>query len=104
MSTDALPELQDAIVSWATVDALFADLAALAEVRELQLKGYAEGYATAVAPDLVFSHQALRSGAASAVQIRYLHQGRGWCDTILRVRTAEGDRARVVRAAWDATV
>ncbi len=80
-----LPDLQDAVLAEAEVDALFADLATHATVGEIVWKGGATDRAQGAAPSLQDAREALRSGAVRGVQIRYLHEGRRWWDTLMRV-------------------
>ncbi len=92
MST-ALPAVASELVPWARVEALFDDLAALTEIREVRMKGGGEARAGGPSRDLVAARAALLAGHALGVQVRYVHDGTEWCDTILRER--EG--VRIVR-------
>ncbi len=84
----ALPEVFDSELDAAAVDALFRDLAALASPPEISLKHGATRYAEqAPALDLVAARSALLAGDVRAVQIRYLHEGKPWCDTLTRARS-----------------
>ena len=86
-----LPDLQDAILSSAQLDALFADLAEHATIGEIILKGGATQRANPRAkPSLEEALAALRAGTTRGVQIRYLHEGSEWWDTLMR--TQEGVR------------
>ena len=93
--TEPLPRVEAEIVPWSTVWALFTDLEALAELREVRLKGSAAGYAEAGTVGLAEARRALAERRVSGVQLRYRHAGREWCDTLIIV--AEG--VRVVRLA-----
>lgn len=90
------PQVWQATLSWPMVDALFTDLAALATVEEVQLKGGAEAHARGAAVDLDVARRALVAGEVAGVQIRYHHDGARWCDTLLRA----GDEVRVVRTTF----
>lgn len=80
-----LPELQDAILGSAELDALFADLSALAERLEIILKGAANERAVVGRdPTLDEARAMLESGAVRGVQLRYVHEGTTWWDTLLR--------------------
>jgi hypothetical protein len=81
------------MLSWAGVDDLFADLAALAQVDEILVRDQGAVRATAAPPELGPARRALREGRAAALQIRYRHEGTAWCDTLLRA----GDEVRLVR-------
>jgi hypothetical protein len=90
-----LSPLHEAELDWDTVDALFADLAALAEIHEIRLRpargakvapGAADAglvRSTAVVGSLEAARVALRTGAAHGAQIRYVHDQVAWCDTLL---------------------
>lgn len=88
-----LPELQDAVLDGAAVEALFADLAEHTTIGEIILKGGPTERGRVVQPSLAEAAAALASGTVRGVQIRYLHEGREWWDTLMRV----GDGVRLVR-------
>jgi hypothetical protein len=75
-----LAELQDAVVDDDTLRRLFGDLAALAEILDLRIKGGATDHATG-GTSLETARAALASGAA--VQIVYRYQGARWIDTLI---------------------
>jgi hypothetical protein len=89
-----LPEVTAALLDAETIDRLFADLAACAEVFEVRVKGAADRHAD-VAPvvSLVAARAMLLSGAVRGVQLLYLHDGEVWSDTLLR----GDDGVRLVR-------
>ncbi len=90
MSDPPLPDVDDGSLDDAGLDALSADLTTLAEDLEVRVKA-TPGHS---APgDLRDALDALRAGAARAVQVSYRYQGRPWIDTILRAP----DGWRVVR-------
>jgi hypothetical protein len=88
-----LPELHEAVVPWATVDALIADVSAAAELEEVMVKRDPRRHAAQTEVDLAAARALLASGEAMAIQLRYRFQGAHWCDTLLRV----GDGVRIVR-------
>lgn len=88
-----MPQLQQADLDPATLDALFADLAQCAQIDEVLVKGAADGRAGRLA-GLEQARAALAAGAR-AVQIRYRWQGATWLDTLMR--TPQG--VRIVRTA-----
>ena len=92
--TIELPELREAELDADELRALFRDLSALAELLEVRLKrgAGARGEAATVAPDEALAQ--LLQGDARGAQLRYRHEGREWCDTIL---AAPGGGHRVVR-------
>lgn len=90
MSDDAaipLARLTTADLDPATLDALFADIAALTTVDEVLVKGAATAYAGSAG--LAEGRRLLEAGARG-LQIRYRWQGEAWWDTL--VRTPNGIR------------
>jgi ferredoxin-type protein NapG len=90
-----LPQLHEAVLDAAGLRALFSDLALLAHVEEIRLKSAATALARERAPTLEAALDDLLAGRVRGVQIRYRHQDRSWCDTIL----AAAGGHRVVRLA-----
>jgi hypothetical protein len=88
-----LPELHQAVLGSAEVDALFADIAALTEVVEVSVKGRALAGAGEGGTTLAIARGALAAGAVCGVQIRYRHRGVEWWDTLLRAQ----DGVKLVR-------
>ena len=80
---DSLPALQDAHLSWQTVDQLFFDLSVQTDIQEILVKARAQGYAQPAPSDLAAARAALGQGLA--VQIRYRHAGMDWCDSLICV-------------------
>lgn len=78
-----LPELTTAPLDAATLAQLFADLDACTTVLEVRLKSSAARRAGAPTT-LDEAHEALSSGDAYGVQVRYLWDGRAWIDTLIR--------------------
>jgi len=78
----SLPPLYRGELDDATLDQLFADLKSCAEMIQVQVRSMTIGDAD----QLVALHEAeraIKSGTARTVQIRYRHQGKSWCDTLL---------------------
>lgn len=96
---EPLADLQDAVVSWETVDQLLGDLQALATIHEVQVKGGALAHARGAPRDLAAARAALHAGEALGIQIRYRYQQQEWCDTLLRTATGA---VRLVRTAISA--
>jgi hypothetical protein len=86
-----LPELQDQVLPWDTVQTLLLDLRDAAELLGVMVKGAPDAHATGAAPDLGAARVALEGGRG--VQLRYRFQGTEWCDTLLPVT----DGVRLVR-------
>jgi hypothetical protein len=80
-----LPDLHESLLDEATLDQLFVDLEALAEIIEVQLKGAPQQMTDGRSVALADAHEMLRSGAVRGVQIRYNHQGKQWWDTVMRL-------------------
>lgn len=79
-----LPPVHDAVLDDAFVERLFADVGACTELLSVSTKGGAERRAEALPLSLEHAQRALAAGAVHGVQLRYRHEGREWCDTILR--------------------
>lgn len=78
-----LPDLHQADLDDATVAALFRDLAACAQILEVQVKGGATARSSA-RPDLDTARDLLLGGQVRAIQVRYAYQGAQWLDTLMR--------------------
>lgn len=89
-----LADLYQAELDASTLDALFADLAAHAEIFEVRSKGGARAMAGAEALSLEQARALLAAGAVRGIQIRYRFEGEVWLDTLLAGPTA----VRLVRA------
>jgi hypothetical protein len=76
---ESLPELLQAEWAKDQVMALFADLAAGAQVRHVQLRTPAAD----VTVTLADAEAAFDAGQAVAIQVRYVYQGELWSDTIM---------------------
>jgi hypothetical protein len=88
-----LPSVADGLLDRAGIERLFADLASAAQVLSVQLKGSAQAYASPEQVSLEEACEALLGRRVHGVQVRYLHGGKRWCDTVL----AQGDGARIIR-------
>jgi len=79
-----LPDLQDAVLSTEQLEALFSDLAEHATIGEIIFKGAAtERVDARRKPTLVDAFAALRLDTVRGVQVRYLHEGKEWWDTLM---------------------
>ncbi len=76
-----LATLTTAVLDEATLAALFADIAALTTVDEVQVKGAATAYAGAAG---LADGQRLLAAGARGLQIRYRWNGEAWWDTLIR--------------------
>ena len=84
-----LPELTQSTLDREQLDALFRDIGALTRVVEIIPKhGPREHVDDSVALTLDAAHEGLFEGAFRGVQIRYVHEGSLWWDSLLR--TPEG--------------
>ena len=78
-----LPELTQAVLDPATLDALFRDLTACTEILAVVPKVSAQAMTEPVAIDLAAARIGLASGRFRGVQIRYRYEFKEWCDTLL---------------------
>lgn len=88
MSEDLpLPTLQETVLDDARLDDLFADVAREAELLEIVFKGGAEAHAPEPDPraPLAAARAALRDRTVFGVQLRYVHDGVEWWDTLMLV-------------------
>ncbi len=79
-----LAELQDETIDDAILRRLFEDLDALAEIREVQVKGAADQYAQDRPVKLREALGLLLAGRVRGAQVLYEYDGRTWCDTVIR--------------------
>lgn len=84
-------ELYDQVLAWEMIDQLLFDIGAAAELLGVMVKGGPERHARGAA-DLTVAAAALRDGA-TGVQLRYLHNGQEWWDTLI----PQGEAVRLVR-------
>ena len=78
------PELCEAALDDATLDALVGDILREARVLAVLVKGGATTLAGGGDVTLEAAVGLLREGRARAVQVRYEHRGQVWTDTLLR--------------------
>jgi hypothetical protein len=93
-----LPDLQQTTLDATTLDALFADLAAHAQVLSVVPKLTPNAMVVERVIKLAAAHAGLRDGTLRGVQVRYRFEGREWCDTLIAV--PDGN-ARLVRMCTD---
>lgn len=94
MEREPLPEVYQAALDEETCAALFRDLMGLDSPLEVSVKQRERGLTEAEAAwSLAQAQKALAAGHVRAVQVRYLHDGVAWIDTIIQARTGY----RVVR-------
>lgn len=95
-----LPDLQQSVLDPATLEQLFADLAACTEITEIIPKAAAEGYVPEhSAITLKDARELLLAKKIRGLQIRYNYQGSQWWDTLLPAPGGEG--FRIVRIQHD---
>lgn len=86
---DALPDLQQSILDREALEQLVVDIKSLTEVIEVIPKGKVDGYVaepgTTGGLDLDLARDLLLAGQIHGLQIRYIHDGAQWWDTLLRV-------------------
>ncbi len=76
---EALPEILQAEWAKDQVLQLFADLAAGADVQQVQMKSPV----THASVSLATAAAAFAADEAQAIQVRYVFEGEMWCDTIM---------------------
>jgi hypothetical protein len=85
-----LPPVHEALLDLRTVDQLFADIATTTELLSVTMKGGATHRASPLvagsADELERARRALLAGEIRGVQIRYLHDGKEWWDTLMLTR------------------
>lgn len=98
-SDPPLPELHEALLDEATLDQLFFDIRHAAELIGVSFKGGLQGHAVEGNGEDLLSQarRALSERSIVGVQLRYVHGGREWWDTLMC--TTEG--IRLVRIAPD---
>jgi hypothetical protein len=93
-SSVLLPDLHQAEVDRGTVEELFRDVALDAELLEVRVKGAARGHVGDETVDLAAARALLLSGDVRGVQLRYVHRGETWWDTVMAL---PGGAYRIVR-------
>jgi hypothetical protein len=92
-----LPELHETVLDEATVDRLFTDIAELTRVIEVIPKASGRGYVGEQSITLQAARQMLRSRGCRAIQVRYVHDGAQWWDTLM----PQPKGTRIVRIRHD---
>lgn len=92
-----LPTLQDTILDDATVDQLFADIADLTRVLDVIPKTAERGYVGAGSVSMDEARTMLRHHSCRAIQLRYVHDGAQWWDTLM----PQPNGTRIVRIRHD---
>ena len=94
------PAMCDSLLDVATVEQLFTDLAACTEILEVREKGQPCEHSDQQTIPLESARDRFLAGHCRAVQIRYLHDGYEWIDTLLQ--TPQGIRCVRVRVESEA--
>jgi hypothetical protein len=90
----AVPEMRVVQLTSVDVQDLFADLAAVAQVSQVVLKGGSTQYASQNAMTLENALPLLLNCSIHGLQVRYAFDGHEWTDTLFR---EADDRFRLVR-------
>lgn len=85
-----LAELQDEIIDDAILCCLFEDLEALADIREVRVKGASDRHAQDRPVEPGRALELLLARRVRGAQLLYEYDGRAWCDTVIRQK--EGHR------------
>jgi hypothetical protein len=99
MTPPPLPLMHEGTIDAPTLEALFADVEATGALLAVVVKRGRMAEPPRGPSALAEAREALRAGTASAVQLRYRHEGREWWDTVL---TAGPGAWRIVRIAHEA--
>lgn len=79
-----LPEMHAALLGPAELEALFHDLAACADIHEINAKTAPQGFVPETGRmNLAEARRLLLERQVRGVQIRYRHQGAEWWDTLM---------------------
>jgi hypothetical protein len=92
---NTLPPLYESVLDGAQLDALFCDVGLLPGPVLVQVKGAPTERASDTPFTLGEARESLREGRVRAVQLRYMHQGVAWSDTLIQIMGA----TRLVRMA-----
>jgi hypothetical protein len=79
-----LPELAQGRLDADTLERLFEDIGSLTRVLEVLAKPAARGHALPANLSLAQARDLLAAGQVCGVQVRYVHAGEMWLDTLLR--------------------
>jgi hypothetical protein len=82
----ALPPLWQAVVDERTLDQLFTDLNAAAEIHAIQAKTDSRTLAKNEPLSLDSAKTQLKTGDVCGIQIHYRYDGQEWRDTIMRMQ------------------
>jgi hypothetical protein len=96
-SVPSLPTLQDEEINLTTASTILSDIEHGADVLDVRLKGSASAHVLPGRVSIGLARETFLRGSVAGVQIRYRHQGRHWCDTLMRTPTG----ARIVRLETD---
>ncbi|MBA2661020.1 MAG: hypothetical protein H0U74_01900, partial [Bradymonadaceae bacterium] len=80
---DHQPALTQSILDEQTLAALFDDIEALGHILGVTVKGAGQARAGNEGVSLREAYDLLRERAVAGVQIRYLHDGQEWWDTLM---------------------
>jgi hypothetical protein len=78
-----LPPLHEAVLDAAWLTRLEEDLVTCARIEAVVPRQRVRGHAAPASTTLREGFQGLRSGAILGLQVRYQHDGRAWCDTLM---------------------
>jgi hypothetical protein len=95
MDPNSLPPLYESVLDAAQLDALFCDVGLLQSPVQVQVKGAPTERASDAEVSLSQAKAWLDRGIVRAVQLRYVHEGVLWCDTLIQIMGA----TRLVRSA-----
>jgi hypothetical protein len=95
IDTNALPPLYESVLDATQLDALFCDIGLLACRVQVLVKGAPTERASDAEISLSQAKAWLDRGIVRAVQLRYVHEGVLWCDTLIQIIGA----TRLVRSA-----
>lgn len=98
MSQPPLPQVLEGLLDAPTLAALFDDVGATGGLLGVVIKQGRQASPPRGASALGAARDALREGRATAVQLRYRHDGREWWDTVM---TAGPGAWRLVRIAHE---
>jgi hypothetical protein len=93
---EALPELRDAMLDTATLRQLCFDIHSVASIIDVRVKGAPAHHAGEPSASFEQAIADLERGSIAGVQVRYLHKGEEWWDTLMRA--PQGFRLVRVRA------
>lgn len=83
IENEPLPALHQQLLDDETLEALVADLTALAQILEVRGKSGAARHSTAEDLSLADAVDLLRRNDLRGVQVRYVYQGEEWLDSLI---------------------